>query len=104
MRNPEPCWPLSHACSRGERLYLCTAFCDELYVHKCVVRVGVLSTLPVGLSPGQPKLVLNLRRKFHEWPDREECQEFQLLVVQLSRSPFVDEDDGDEGDKFPCAS
>ena len=35
---------LSHACSRSEWLYWCTAFCDALYVHKCVVRVGVMST------------------------------------------------------------
>ena len=28
--------------------YLCSARCDQLYVHKCVVRVGVLSTPPVG--------------------------------------------------------
>ena len=48
MRNPEPCWRLSHACSRGEWLYLCIAFCEELHVHKCVVQVCVLSSLPVG--------------------------------------------------------
>ena len=41
-------------------------------------------------------------RKIHEWSDRGECQEFQLLV-QLLLSQFVDEDDGDEGDKFPRA-
>ena len=35
--------------------------------------------------------------------DREECQEFQLLVVKLLRSHVVDEDDGDESDRFPCA-
>ena len=29
-------------------------------------------------------------RKNHELSDREECQEFQLLVVQLFRSQFVD--------------
>ena len=31
----------------------------------------------------------------HELSDREECQEFQLLVVQLLRSQCVDEDEGD---------
>ena len=35
--------------------------------------------------------------------NRGECQEFQLLVVQLLRSQFVDDDDGDEGDRFPRA-
>ena len=44
------------------------------------------------LAPGQPKLVLN-SKKIHELSDREECQEFQLLVVQLLRSQFVDEDE-----------
>ena len=84
MRNLEPCLPLSHALSRGE----CTA-------HKCVVRVGVLSTHPVGCR--------EVLRKNHEWSDSEECQEFQLRVVQLLRSQFVDEDDGDEGVRFPRA-
>ena len=39
-----------------------------------------------------------------ELSDREECPEFQLLVVQLLRAHFVDGDDGDEGDRFPFAS
>ena len=30
------------------------------------------------LSPGQPKLVLTLRKN-HEWSDREECQKFKFL-------------------------
>ena len=54
------------------------------------------------LSPGQPKLVLTLKN--HGWSDREKCLEFQPLAFQLLRSQFVDEGDGDEGDRFPCAS
>ena len=53
---------LSHACSRSEWLYWCTAFCDALYAHKCVVRVGSVYThrrLSGSLSPGQPKVVLS---------------------------------------------
>ena len=34
-------------------------------------------------------------KKNHELSDREECQEFQLLVVQLLRFQFVDEDECD---------
>ena len=52
---------------------------------------------PVGcrefLSPSQRKLVLTLRKIFHEWSDHEEWQEFQPLLVHLLRSQFVDEDD-----------
>ena len=64
--------------------------------------MGVLFTLPsvVGtFISSQPKLVLTLKKKFHELPDREECEEFHLLVVRLLRSHFVDEDDGD---RCPC--
>ena len=35
-------------------------------------------------------------KKIHALSDREECQEFQLLVVQLLQFPFVDEDEGDK--------
>ena len=46
----------------------------------------------------QPKLAGPNSEKNHELSDREECQKFQLLVVQLLGSQFVDED---EGDGFP---
>ena len=49
--------------------HLCGQCADYLYVHKCVVRVGVLCLHPRwlsgSLSPGQPKLVLPLRKN-HE--------------------------------------
>ena len=48
----------------------------------------------------QPKLVLN-SEKNHDLSDREECQEFQLLVVQLLRFQVVDED---ECDRVQCDS
>ena len=77
-------------------------------MHERVVRVGVLSTLPsvVGKFISPPTETGPYSEKNHEWSDRAECQEFQLLVVQLLRSlrsQFVDEDDGDEGDRFLCA-
>ena len=55
---------------------------------------SVLFTLSVGcleVFSSQPNLVLTLR-KIHESSDLEECLEFQLLVFQLVRSQF-DEDD-----------
>ena len=55
----------------------------------------------VGKSISRPTETGPISEKFHEWSDREECQEFQLLVVQWLLSHFVDEDDGDEGDRFP---
>ena len=46
--------------------HLCGQCADYLYVHKCVVRVGVLCLHPRwlsgSLSPGQPKLVLPLKK------------------------------------------
>ena len=41
----------------------------------------------------QPKLFLTLRKNCHQSSDHEECLEFQLLVFQLFRSQFVDEDE-----------
>ena len=75
-------------------------------MHKCVVRVGVLSTLPSIVKKffSRPtETGPNSEKIFTNGQTREECQEFQLLVVQLLRSQFMDEDDGDEGDRFPCA-
>ena len=75
-------------------------------MHECVVRVGVLFAPPVGCR--EVYLPANkhwsyLRKNVHVWSDREECQEFQLLVVQWLLSQLVDEDDGDEGVWFPRA-
>ena len=70
-------------------------------MHKCVVRVDVLSTPPSVVGKFLPaNRNWSYLRKNHEWSDREEPQEFQLLVVHLFRYQFVDEDDGDEGDRF----
>ena len=41
------------------------------------------------------------KKKIHELSDREECQEFQLLVAHLIRSQFVEKD---ECDRFPYDS
>ena len=79
---------------RAARAQMCRA--SVCSVHNFPSVVGKLISRPKETGPNS--------EKNHEWPDREECQEFQLLVVQLLRSQFVDEDDGDEGDKFPCAS
>ena len=82
-----------------------TAQCDVLtHWRICTCCMSGCSVhTPVGYREvyfRKPKLVLN-SQKNHELSDREECQEFQLLVVQLSRSHFVDED---ECDRFPCGT
>ena len=74
-------------CMLWDTVRICTCCLSGYSVH-------TFRRLSWSLSPSSetgPKL----RRHFHELSNREECLEFQLLVVQLLRSQFVDEDEDD---------
>ena len=88
------CAILSHACSRVSFCSVCVVtHCAHLYmlfewVFCSHASVGCLEVFLQATETGP-----NSEKCFHESSDHEECLEFQLLVFQLFRSQFVDEDD-----------
>ena len=70
--------------------------CDTLCVHLHVLFDWVFCSHSQSVVwqffSSQPKLVPTLRKN-HQSSDHDECLEFPLLVFQLFRSQFVDEDE-----------
>ena len=89
--------PSSHACSRDEKWSDCAVWCaDTLRATVHAVWVGVLFTHRVGCLEvflQATETGPNSENYCHESSDHEECLDFPLLVFQLVRSQFVDEDE-----------
>ena len=91
------CAILSHACSRDEM----GSFCSVCVVtHRTHLYMPFEWVFSLHLPPdGCLEVFLQSTEtgpnseKFHESSDHEECLEFQLLVFQMLRSQFVDEDE-----------